>query len=188
MNPQPQQRQEQQQPTIERSPHPERSSSGLLKLILPGVGIVAVLFIVQYLLSSLANLSLSNKLNLKKAELNPTAAIAKKSQAEAPRYGLDDKTVKEEQVYIILRDNGYEDGDYVTLSVNGRVYAPKVFLRNAGNSVLVPLNPGANLVQIYGDRDGGGGITLAADVSTSGNISSSPFSPGETAMFYIIRR
>ena len=185
MNPQ-----SRQQPTEERSPHSERSSSGLLfKLILGGMGTIAILLVLQSILGGLLNLLPANrKLNLKKAELNPTAAIAKKSQVEAPRYGLDDKTVSQEQVYIILRDNGYEDGDYVTLSVNGKVYAPRVFLRNAGNSVLVPLNPGANLVQIYGDRDGGGGITLAADVSTSGNMSSSPFSPGETAMFYIIRR
>ena len=159
------------------------SASGLSKLIIPGIGVVAVLLVLQSLFSSFSD----KKLNLKKAELNPTAAISKKARAEAPRYGLDDKTVTSEQVYIILRDNGYEDGDYVTLSVNGRVYAPRVFLRNAGNSVLVPLKPGANLVQIYGDRDGGGGITLAADVSTSGNMSSSPFSQGATAAFYIIR-
>ncbi len=176
--------QQQEQPSRQQSSQSSNSSSGLSKLILPGIGVVAVLLVLQSLFNSLS----LQKLNLKKAELNPTAAISKKSQAEAPRYGLDDKTVSQEQVYIILRDNGYEDGDYVTLSVNGRVYAPRVFLRNAGNSVLVPLKPGANLVQIYGDRDGGGGITLAADVSTSGNMSSSPFPQGAMAMFYIIRR
>ena len=83
---------------------------------------------------------------------------------------------------IVLRDNGAEDGDYVTLSVNGKVYAPRVFLKNSGNSVLVPLNPGANLVQIYGDRDGGGGVTLAADVSSQGNMTSSAFPEGATAL------
>ena len=171
------------------SPISNSSSSGLLKLILGGVGIVAVLLVVQSFSSSLSNLLSSNrKLNLKQVELNPTAASQRKAQVEAPRYGLDDKVVNQEQVYIVLRDNGAEDGDYVTLSVNGQVLAPMVFLRNAGNSVLVPLNPGANLVQIYGDRDGGGGVTLAADVSSQGNMTSSAFPEGATAMFYIIRR
>ncbi len=71
------------------------------------------------------------------------------------------------------------------MSVKGKVYAPRVFLRNAGNAVLIPLNPGANLVQIYGDRDGGGGVTLAADVSSQGNMTSSAFPERATAMFYI---
>ena len=183
----PQQKQQPQQ-TLSSSQN-TGSSSGLPKLILGSVGIVVLLLVLQSVLGSLSNLlPFSNKLNLKKVELNPTAASQKKTRAEAPRYGLDDKTVKQEQVYIILRDNGYEDGDYVTLSVNGRVYAPRVFLRNAGNSVLVTLNPGANLVEIRGERDGGGGVTLAADVSNQGNMSNAPFPQGATAMFYIIRR
>ncbi len=180
MNPQ------QQQSRPKRKPLSETESSGLSKLVIPGMALVAVLMVVQ---SALSGFSPANrKLNLKQVELNPTAASQQKAQAEAPRYGLDDKVVKSEQVYIILRDNGAEDGDYVTLSVNGKVYAPRVFLRNAGNAVLVPLNPGANLVQIYGDRDGGGGVTLAADVSSQGNMTSSAFPEGATAMFYIIRR
>ena len=171
------------------SPIDDSSSSSLSKLILGGVGIVAVLLVAQSVLGSLSNILPKNRrLNLKQVELNPTAASQRKAQAEAPRYGLDDKVVNQEQVYIVLRDNGAEDGDYVTLSVNGEVYAPRVFLRNAGNSVLVPLNPGANLVRIYGDRDGGGGVTLAADVSSQGNMTSSAFPQGATAMFYIIRR
>ena len=182
MNPQ------QQQSRPERSPVSETnsSSSGLSKLIIPGVALVAVLMVVQSALSSFS--PANRKLNLKQVELNSTSASQKKAQTEAPRYGLDDKVVNQEQVYIVLRDNGAEDGDYVTLSVNGKVYAPRVFLRNAGNAVLVPLNPGANLVQIYGDRDGGGGVTLAADVSSQGNMTSYPFPEGATAMFYIIRR
>ncbi|MGK7896267.1 MAG: hypothetical protein AB4372_22290 [Xenococcus sp. (in: cyanobacteria)] len=171
------------------SPINDSSSSGLSKLILGGVGIVAVLLVAQSVLGSLSNLLPKNRrLNLKQVELNPTAVSQRKAQAEAPRYGLDDKVVNQEQVYIVLRDNGAEDGDYVTLSVNGKDYAPRVFLKNAGNTVLVPLNPGANLVQIFGDRDGGGGVTLAADVSNQGNMTSSPFPQGSTAMFYIIRR
>ncbi|MDJ0633709.1 MAG: hypothetical protein QNJ34_11030 [Xenococcaceae cyanobacterium MO_188.B29] len=186
MNPQSQK----QQIKSRRSPsRTTDSSSGLAKLILGSVGVVAVLLVVQSALGSLSTLlPSSRKLNLKQVELNPTATSQKATQTEAPRYGLDDKTVNQEQVAIFLRDNGAEDGDYVTLSVNGKVYAPNVFLRNAGTSVLVPLNPGANLVQIHGDRDGGGGVTLAADVSNQGNMTSSAFPEGATAMFYILRR
>ena len=178
--------QQQHQSSSQVSNSSASSSSGLSKPIIPGIVLVAVLMVVQSALSSFS--PANKKLNLKQVELNPTTASQKKAQAEAPRYGLDDKVVNQEQVYIILRDNGAEDGDYVTLSVNGLVYAPRVFLKNAGNSVLVPLNPGANLVQIYGDRDGGGGVTLAADVSSQGNMTSSAFPEGATAMFYIIRR
>ena len=185
MNPQQQQRQNQRE---SQKLSNTANSSGLSKLIFPGIAVVAVLFVLQYLSNGLSSLGSASKLNLKKAELNPSTAIQKKAIAEAPRYGLDDKTVKDEQVYIVLRDNGYQDGDYVTLMVNGRVLASRVYLSNAGKSIPVPLNPGANLVQIYGDRDGGGGITLAADVSNQGNMSSSPFPQGTTAAFYIIRR
>ena len=165
------------------------ASSGLLKLILGGVGVVAVLLVAQWFLGGLSSLlPKNNGLNLKQVELNPTVSSQSKALAEAPRYGLDDLVVNEEQVYIVLRDNGAEDGDYVTLSVNGKVYASRVLLRNAGNSVLVTLKPEANLVRIYGDRDGGGGVTLAADVSNQGNMTSSPFPQGATAMFYLIRR
>lgn len=179
MNPQ------QQQPNLSTS-NSSISSPNLLKFVVPGIALVALLVIIQSAIGSL--LPADRKLNLKKVELNPTAASQKKAQVEAPRYGLDDKVVNQEQVAIILRDNGYEDGDYVTLSVNGKVYAPRVYLRNAGGSILVPLNPGANLVQIRGDRDGGGGITLAADVSNQGNMTSSAIPEGGTAMFYILRK
>ncbi len=61
-------------------------------------------------------------------------------------------------------------------------------LRNSANSIPVVFNAGANLVEINGIRDGGGGITLAAEVSTQGNMTNTPFPEGATAMFYILRR
>ena len=182
MNPQ-QQRQKQQ----ERLVTDKRSNlSGLpFKLILSVVGLVAVLFVIQSL--KVSWFSSSRKLNLKQAELNPAVGWQEKAETMQPRYGLDDKTVSQDEVQIILRDNGYEDGDHVTLFVNGKAYTPSTLLTNAGQSVLVPLNLGANLVQITGDLDGGGGVTLAADVSSQGNMSSSPIPVGSTAAFYIIR-
>ena len=156
------------------------------KLIFSGVGFIAVLFVFNSVLGSL--FSSSRKLNLKQAELNPAVGWLEEAQAKAPRYGLNDKTVSIDEVQIILRDNGSEDGDHVTLFVNGKAYTQSIFLTNAGQAVLVPLNPGANLVQITGDRDGVGGITLAADVTSQGNMSSSPIPPGSTAAFYIIQK
>lgn len=50
------------------------------------------------------------------------------------------------------------------------------------------LNPDPNLVEVYGIRDGAGGITLAADVSNQGNMTNAPFPEGATAMFYLLRR
>lgn len=131
----------------------------------------------------------SNKLlNLKSVELNSTPETEKKAQIEAPRYGLDDKTVPQEQVTINLRDNGGEDGDYVTLYANGQALTSSFFITNAGQPINVALNPGANFIEITADKDGVGGITLAADVSNQGNMASSPIPVGNTAAFYIIRR
>lgn len=107
---------------------------------------------------------------------------------EAPRYGLRDLEVRDSGVYLILWDNGAEDGDFVTVEVNGRIYAANMMLRNSANSIAVALNPGSNLVEIYGVRDGGGGITLAADASNQGNLTNTPFPAGKTAMFYIMSR
>ena len=109
------------------------------------------------------------------------------SPTSGPRYGLEDVRVRQQQAYIILRDIGAEDGDIVTLKVNGQVVAANVFLRNGGNSVLVNLRAGSNLVELVGVRDGVGGITLAADVSDRGNMTRTPFPPGATAQFNIIR-
>ena len=184
MNSQQQKRQKRQK----RSPFSNQSTSSGLpsKLIFSGIGIIAILFVFNSVLGSL--FSSSKKLNLKQAELNSAVGWQEAAEAKAPRYGLDDKTVFQDEVQIILRDNGSEDGDYVTLFVNGKAYTQSIFLTNAGQAILVPLNPGQNLVQITGDRDGGGGITLAADVSSQGNMSSSPIPPGSTAAFYIIRK
>lgn len=187
MNPQqkPAATQSKQRPT-NRTSNQQNSSSSLPGFVLPALAVLAVLGAASLLLPK----SRTYQTNLKDLELRDPSGVQSQKVAavEAPRYGLRDVQVREQQVHIILRDNGAEDGDHVTLTVNGQVYAPGVFLRNAGNSVLVPLNPGPNLVQIRGDRDGGGGITLAADVSTQGNMTNTPFPQGGVAMFYIVRR
>lgn len=162
------------------------SSPDFSRFLLPALAALALLGAANLLLPK----SRAYQTNLKDLELHDPSGIQSKRAAatEAPRYGFRDVEVREGQTYIVLRDNGAEDGDYVTVSVNGRVYATGVFLRNAGNSVHVPLKPGPNLVQIRGVRDGGGGVTLAADVSNQGNMTNTPFPEGATAMFYILRR
>lgn len=162
-----------------------QNSEGLKLPIAVAGGLVAILALGQ-LINSWTDRA---KYPLKNLELSDrAAAVAQKApQTSGPRYGLEDVRVRQNQTYIILRDIGAEDGDIVTLKVNGQVLAANVFLRNGGNSVLVNLHPGSNLVEIIGIRDGVGGITLAADVSTRGNLTRTPFPPGATAQFNIIR-
>ena len=160
------------------------SSLDLSKFVLPVLAVLALL--------GAANLfrpKPTYKTNLKDLELrNPSGIESQQAAAEAPRYGLRDLEAHEQQVNVILWDNGAEDGDFVTVKVNGRVYANNFMLRNSATSIPVTVNAGANLVEINGIRDGGGGITLAADVSNQGNMTNTPFPVGATAMFYIVRR
>lgn len=184
MNPTPNPQRERSSVKARQTSNTASSRADLSKFIVPGIALVVVLAVFQ----GAAKMFQSNALPLQDVELNPTQQSQRAMQTSAPRYGLQDIEVNQEQVYIVLRDNGYEDGDMVTLYVNGQAYTPSTFIRNGGNSVLVPLNPGANLVQIRGDRDGGGGVTLAADVSNQGNMTNTPFPEGATAQFYIIRK
>ena len=169
-----------------RSQKLSKSSSSLdfSKFVLPVLAVLALLGA-----ANLLRPKPTYQTNLKDLELrNPSGIGSQQAAAEAPRYGLRDLEVRDSQVYLILWDNGAEDGDFVTVEVNGRVYANNFMLRNSANSIPVGLNPGANLVEINGIRDGAGGITLAADVSNQGNMTNTPFPEGATAMFYIVRR
>jgi len=102
-------------------------------------------------------------------------------------YGFKDLTVNASSAAIELRDNVAEDGDYVSLIVNGQTYASNHFILNRGNVMVVPLNPGPNRVDIVGLKDGGGGITLEVNVSGVGNINRRPIPEGVTASFIINR-
>ncbi|MEO0949257.1 MAG: hypothetical protein AAFY11_14165, partial [Cyanobacteria bacterium J06641_5] len=100
-------------------------------------------------------------------------------------YGFRNVTVSAPRVAISLRDNVDEDGDVVTLRVNGQEYATNLQIRNSGKVIFVPLNPGENLVEIVAVRDGQGGITLEAGVAGVGNINEDPIPEGRTASFVI---
>jgi len=175
-----------QQPRSQK-PHKLSNSSSPVdfsKFVLPVLAVLALLGA-----ANLLRPKPTYQTNLKDLELRNSTGIENQAAVSvAPRYGLRDLEVHEQLVNLILWDNGAEDGDFVTVEVNGRVYAANMMLRNSANFIPVALNPGANLVKIHGIRDGAGGITLAADVSNQGNMTNAPFPVGATAMFYIIRR
>lgn len=182
-----------QKQTNARSRHlrPEQNSQELSRFALPVIAAVLAIFGFLSLLQPKPSGQSAYQLNLKELELSDPKGIQTKNVAatEAPRYGLRDLEVRHEpRVNLILWDNGWEDGDFVTVMVNGQVYANNFMLRNSGNTVAVALNPGANLVEIFGNRDGGGGITLAAATSNQGNITDTPFPEGASAKFYIFSR
>ena len=137
------------------------------KFVLPTLAVLALLGT-----ANLLRPKPTYQTNLKDLELRDSNGIQSRqiAVAEAPRYGLRDLEVHDSQVDLILWDNGAKDGDFVTVEVNGRVYAANMMLRNSANSIPMALNPGANLVKIHGIRNGAGGITLAAKASNQGNM------------------
>ncbi len=102
-------------------------------------------------------------------------------------YGFSNITVKGATVAIELRDNVDEDGDYVTLRVNGKVYANNQLILNRGTVIRVDLQPGENQVDIVGVKDGRGGITLEVNIAGVGNVNRRPIPEGRTASFIINR-
>ena len=102
-------------------------------------------------------------------------------------YGFRNVTVFAAQVPIELIDYWAEDGDYVTLKVNGKVVASNQLIRNHGKVIMLDLKPGQNLVEIVGVKDGRGGITLEANVAGVGNINNRAIPEGSTASFIINR-
>ncbi len=118
--------------------------------------------------------------------VSPPAQIAL-SPVLTNSYGFRNITVKGAKVAIELRDNVDEDGDYVTLRVNGRVYANNQLILNRGTVIMVDLQPGANQVDIVGVKDGRGGITLEANIAGVGNVNRRPIPEGRTASFIITR-
>ena len=166
------------------------SASGLSKLILPGIGLIAVVLVLQSVTSMLRSL-IPSPVNLVDVELNQSWS-RKQMMKKSPRFGLEDIKVKESTVKVIFRDNAAEDGDTISFSLNRQPYSGTIYLTNAGTAYLLPLNPGANLLAVYGNKDGVGGITFEAvvvdGVKSNTTMTLVPFPEGETAAFNIIRR
>ncbi len=102
-------------------------------------------------------------------------------------YGFRNIIVTAPTVAIQLRDNVDEDGDYVSLIVNGKTYTKNQLILNHGKIFMVDLQPGENRVDIVGVKDGQGGITLEVNVAGIGNINNRPIPEGSTASFIINR-
>ena len=102
-------------------------------------------------------------------------------------YGFRNIVVTAPTVAIQLRDNVDEDGDYVSLIVNGKTYTKNHLILNHGKIFMVDLQPGENRVDIVGVKDGQGGITLEVNVAGIGNINNRPIPEGSTASFIINR-
>ena len=117
----------------------------------------------------------------------PVASIAGFSGVSGSNYGFQNLTVYAPTVAIQLRDNVDEDGDYVSLIINGQVYTQNELIVNRGRVMMVDLQPGENRVDIIGVKDGEGGITLEVNVAGIGNINNRPIPEGSTASFIINR-
>ncbi len=146
--------------------------------------------VLQNLAGRLSSL-LPSSVNLVDVELNQSLSRTQMMK-KSPRFGLEDIKVKESTVKVIFRDNAAEDGDTISFSLNRQPYSGTVYLTNAGTAFDLPLNPGANLLAVYGAKDGVGGITFEAvvvdGVKSNTTMTLVPFPEGETAAFNIIRR
>ena len=121
-----------------------------------------------------------------KATTTPTVALGS-SDNRPNSYGFNNLVATAPTVAIQLRDNVEEDGDFVSLKVNGEVYTSNQMIRNHGKIFMVDLKPGENKVEIDGIKDGDGGITLEVNVAGVGNVNNTPIPEGSTASFIINR-
>ena len=118
---------------------------------------------------------------------SPRKVLNSRSSRFRNNYGFRNMTVKSPTVAIQLRDNVDEDGDYVSLVVNGKVYAKNQLILNRGKVFMVELQPGQNRVEILGIKDGQGGITVEVNVAGIGNVNNRPIPEGSSASFIINR-
>lgn len=121
-----------------------------------------------------------------KATTKPTVALGSSSN-RPDSYGFNNLVATAPTIAIQLRDNVAEDGDFVSLRVNGEVYTSNQMIRNHGKIFMVDLKPGENKVEIEGIKDGNGGITLEVNVAGVGNVNNRPIPEGSTASFIINR-
>lgn len=122
-----------------------------------------------------------------KAISSSPVAITSNGSFTNNSYGFNNMVTKASTVAIRLRDNVDEDGDFVSLIVNGEVIVNNQMINNYGRVVMVDLLPGENKIEIEGVKDGQGGITLEANVAGEGNINNRPIPEGSTASFIINR-
>lgn len=111
------------------------------------------------------------------------AAIQSMALPDADAAALE-KDVSQGQarlVYITLWDDVVEDGDVVEIIGGG--FSKTVALTKARQRIAVPL-PSSNTIQMRGVRDGGGGITVAAETER-GHLAIPVMAPGQTLSIQI---
>jgi len=118
---------------------------------------------------------------------NSAIALNSTSGFTSNSYGFTNMATKASTVAIQLKDNVDEDGDFVSLIVNGEVITENEMIFNRGKVIMVDLLPGENTVEIDGVKDGNGGITLEVNVAGVGNVNNEPIPEGSTASFIINR-
>ena len=123
-----------------------------------------------------------------KALSSSTVALNSNNAFTSNSYGFRNLVASAPTVAIQLKDNVDEDGDFVSLIVNGEVITQNEMIFNRGKVFMVDLQPGENQVEIQGLRDGGGGITLEVNVAGVGNVNNEPIPEGSTASFIINRQ
>lgn len=123
----------------------------------------------------------SNTISSSAVALNSTRGFTSNS------YGFGNMVARAPTVAIQLRDNVDEDGDFISLIVNGETITQNEMIYNRGKVFMVDLLPGENTVEIDGLKDGGGGITLEVNVAGVGNVNETPIPEGSTASFIINR-
>ncbi len=127
----------------------------------------------------------SNELNLR---ANPPCA-----PMQTPSTYEETITVSDSVQYIVVKfyDNASEDGDLVSLNVNGSWVLQNILLTNAGTNYNIPVVKGTNWLNLYALNQGSSGPnTVSITVFTSNPADEKSFSlnmkTGENKAFQIV--
>jgi len=93
---------------------------------------------------------LGEKLNEINNSNNPPTSTTDKSDEKH----IKDIEVKKQNVTITIWDYGCEDGDKITLKINGKAYLSNYTITNAKKTIQVPLFWGNNTIEIIADDSG----------------------------------
>jgi len=89
--------------------------------------------------------------------------------------------------HIYLYDSCDEDGDIVSVLINGTPFA-EVPITHQGTTISVPISSKqANTIEILGVRDGTGGITVAC-MTSQGEFFSRVLAPGDVQLLGVTLR
>ena len=111
----------------------------------------------------------------------------KQYQQQLKSLGQNQNSQGDQKLYALyFWDNCQEDGDVISLNVNGENYG-SIPLFHKQTPVFLKLKPGENLIIITGMKDGGGGITVGVSSQNSTGYGK-VLAPGESESFSIINQ